>query len=139
MVYVWLVLVIVLGLIEIMTVNLVSIWFVLSGILALITSLITDKFFIQFAVFVIFGTLFMVLIRKYLEPKIMKEKVSTNIDRVIGMKGVVTETIEEEGLGEVKVDGKKWSATSKQSLKKGEYVKVLKIKSVKLEVERWEE
>ena len=139
MVYVWLVLVIVLGLIEIMTVNLVSIWFVLSGILALITSLITDKFFIQFAVFVIFGTLFMVLIRKYLEPKIMKEKVSTNIDRVIGMKGVVTETIEEDGLGEVKVDGKKWSATSKQSLKKGEYVKVLKIKSVKLEVERWEE
>ena len=137
MVYVWLAIIIVLGLIEAMTVNLVSIWFVLSGILALVTSLITNNFLIQFAVFVICGTLFMIIIKKYLEPKI--EKVSTNIDRIIGMKGVVTENIEKEGLGEVKVDGKKWTATSKEPLKKGEYVKVLKIKSVKLEVERWEE
>ncbi len=137
MVYFWLILVIILGLIEAVTVNLVSIWFVLSGIITLILSLFIDNFVIQFGVFVILGVIFMILIRKYLASKIVtKEK--TNLDRIIGMKGVVTEDI--DGLnGEVKVDGKKWSAYSKETLEKGQIVKILKIKGVKVEVKRWEE
>ena len=55
MTYVWLVAVIVLGFIEAITEGIVSIWFVISGILALIVSLFTDIFLIQFGVFVILG------------------------------------------------------------------------------------
>ena len=40
---------------------------------------------------------------------------------------------------EIKVDGKRWSATSNTTLKVGEKVKILKINGVKVEVERWEE
>ena len=135
MFYVWLVLAIVLGLIEAFTVNLVSIWFVISSILAMITSIFTDNLYIQIGVFVIIGILLMPLSKK-IYNKIKKNNVSTNIDRIIGMTGVVTEDITKDTIGEVKVDGKRWSAYSSDNINKGEVVKVVKINSVKLYVER---
>ena len=71
--------------------------------------------------------------------KMLVKKEKTNLDRVIGMRGVVTEYIDSDTVGEVKVDGKKWSAVSKDKLKVGDKVKILKIKGVKVEVESWEE
>ena len=136
MFYIWLVITIVFGIVEALTVNLVSIWFVISGILAMITSMITDNLYIQIGVFVIVGILLMPISKK-IYKKIKKEKVSTNIDRIIGMKAVVTEDITKDNIGEVKVDGKRWSAYAKEDFKKGEVVKVMSISSVKLYVERW--
>lgn len=138
MFYFWLILIIILALIEVFTVNLVSIWFIISGLFALITSFIIDDFLIQFAIFVVLGIILMLLTRNSLEEKLVKKE-KTNLDRVIGMKGVVTQEILEMKVGEVKVDGKTWSAISKQPLKEGEKVKILKIEGVKLQVERWEE
>lgn len=138
MFYFWLFLIILLAIIEALTINLISIWFIASAILALILSFITDNFIIQFGVFVIFGVIFLITTRKSLEKKLVKKE-KTNFDRIIGMKGVVTEKIEELKVGEVKVDGKKWSAISKKPLEEGEKVKILKIEGVKVEVERWEE
>ena len=60
----------------------------------------------------------------------------TNFDRIIGMRGVVTEDIDDLVIGEVMVDGKKWSAISDSPIKKGEKVKIVKIEGVKLVVER---
>ena len=137
-VYIWLSLIIFLGIIEALTVNLVSIWFIISGIAALILSFLTDNFVIQFGVFVVGGVILMLLTKKKLEKKLVKKE-KTNFDRIIGMKGVVTEKIEELQTGEVKVDGKRWTAIAKESIEEGEVVRILKINGVKLEVERWEE
>lgn len=138
MFYFWICLIILLAIIEAITVNLVSIWFIASAILALIISFIIDNFVIQFGIFVILGVILLITTRKSLEKKLVKKE-KTNFDRIIGMKGVVTEKIEEINIGEVKVDGKKWSAISNTSIEVGEKVKVLKISGVKIEVERWEE
>lgn len=138
MFYIWLLIIIVLAIIEAMTINLVSIWFIISGLFALITSFIFDNFLIQFSIFVVLGVLLMITTRKTLEEKLVKKE-RTNLDRIIGMKGVVTEYIDEMNVGEVKVDGKRWSAISSSALKVGDKVKILKINGVKLEVERWEE
>ena len=94
MFYFWTGLIILLAIIEASTVNLVSIWFIISGLLALILSFITDNFVIQFAVFVVVGVISMLTTRKTLEQKLVKKE-KTNLDRIIGMKGVVTEKIEE--------------------------------------------
>lgn len=138
MFYFWLGVVIFLGFIEVITINLVSIWFVVSGIIALIISFITDNFVIQFGTFVVLGTILLITTRNTLERKLVKKE-KTNLDRVVGMIGIVTEEISDNIVGEVKVDGKKWSAVSKQSLKVGDKVKILKINGVKLEVKSWEE
>ena len=46
------------------------------------------------------------------------------------------EDIDDLVIGEVLVDGKKWSAISNEPIKKGEKVKILKIEGVKLQVKR---
>lgn len=134
MFYFWLGVVILLGILEAITVGLVSIWFVLSGIVALILSFFTDSFLLQFAVFVLLGILLMLTTRKTFVKYFSKTE-KTNLDRVIGMKAIVTEEIEKNGIGEVKVDGKKWSAIADEEIKVGSIVKILKINGVKLKVE----
>lgn len=138
MLYTWLLIVVLLGILELMTTNLISIWFVISGILTMVISLFTDNLYIQIGVFVMVGVILMP-ISKRIYKKINTNKVYTNIDRIIGMQGVVTSSITKHSSGEVKVDGKYWSAYSDSDIPKGEYVKILSINSVKLKVEKWEE
>lgn len=138
MFYLWLLLVIILSIVEIITVNLVSIWFVISGIVAMIASLFTDNLVIQISIFVILGLIFMILTRKIVK-KIVPEKVKTNIDRIIGMQGIVITKIGKNKPGEVKVDGKIWTATSDETINQDEIVKILEINSTKLKVEKIKE
>lgn len=132
----WLILIIVLTIIEISTTSLVSIWFVISAILALITSFFTDSILIQFAIFVIGGIILLILTRNFVKKITKKDDVKTNADRLIGMTAVVTEEIKKNEPGEVKVDGKRWTAVSNKKIKVGEEVKILEIEGVKLKVER---
>ena len=51
------------------------------------------------------------------------------------MRGIVTEEITKKRPGEVKVDGKKWTAISDKKIKIDSTVRVLEIDGVKLKVE----
>lgn len=141
MTYVWLVAVIILGFIEAITEGMVSIWFVISGLLALTVSLFTDIFIIQFATFVLVGIILMITTRKAAIKYLKVKPIRTNLDRVIGMKGIVTEDIKKEKYGEVRVDGKNWTAYSKDEkvIKKDEYVEILSIDGNKLAVKKIKE
>lgn len=134
--YVWLAFIIILTVIECTTVNLTTIWFVVSGLVALVISFFTDNYLIQFGVFVILGIILLVTTRPILKKVIKPKNESTNLDRVIGMDAIVTEKISKNNPGEVKVDGKRWSAYAEETIETGETVKVLKINGVKLKVER---
>ena len=138
MFYTWLAIVICLAILEMATVSLVSIWFVLSGLLAMIASLFISNVTVQIAIFVVFGVIFMVLTKKIVK-KAVPQKVKTNLDRIIGMEGIVTEKITKNHPGEVKVDGKRWTAVSDKTIEEGSTVKILEINSTKLTVERMEE
>lgn len=141
MTYVWLVAIIILGFIEAITEGIVSIWFVISGLLALIVSLFTDVFLIQFAIFVIVGIILMITTRASVSKYLKVNPVRTNLDRVIGMKGIVTEDIKKDKYGEVRVDGKRWTAYSKDDkvIKKDEFVEILNIDGNKLAVKKIKE
>ena len=131
--YLWLLVIIVLSIIEASTANLVCIWYIVSAILTLIVSLFIDNTLIEFAIFVLTGTILLLTTKNFIKNKLVsKEK--TNLDRIIGARGVVTEDIEDLVIGEVLVDGKKWSAISDKPIKKGEKVKIVKIEGVKLVV-----
>ena len=132
--YMWLGIIFLLVVLEMSTAALVSIWFIASGVLALLASMFIDNVLVQFAIFVIGGIILLLTTRKFLTNKLVKQE-KTNLDRIIGMRGVVTEDIDDLVIGEVLVDGKKWSAISKEKLKKGDKVKIIKIEGVKLIVE----
>lgn len=135
MVWIWLGLVVTLTLIEVLTTNLVTIWYIASALVSLILSFFVDSYLTQFAVFVILGTVLLFTTRDYLVKVLVKKKEKTNLDRVIGMTGVVTEEITKKKTGEVKVDGKRWTAIADKKIKVDSTVKVLEIDGVKLKVE----
>lgn len=132
----WLVLVIVLSFIEIATVSLVSIWFVASGIVAMILSFFIEDTAIITTVFILLGIFLLIISRPIVNKLRSKDNEKTNLDRIIGESAIVTEDIKKNEVGEVKVDGKKWSAISKEKCLKGDTVKILKIDGVKLIVEK---
>jgi membrane protein implicated in regulation of membrane protease activity len=134
----WLIIIVILAIIEFSTVNLTTIWFITSGLVSLLISFITDNFYIQFSVFVILGVILLITTRPFLVKWLTPIREKTNLDRVVGMEGIVTEDILPNRIGEVKVDGKKWSAKSEKKLKVDEIVIVEKIEGVKLIVRKKE-
>lgn len=137
--FMWLIIILFLGFIEAITVNLVTIWFVISGIVSLILSFFINDFIIQFSVFVILGILLLITTRSWLNKVFKINKYKTNLDRVIGMRGIVTEKITKNSPGEVKVNGKRWMAVSDKTINVDNDVKILEIDGVKLKVEKWED
>lgn len=137
--FMWLIIILFLGFIEAITVNLVTIWFVISGIVSLILSFFINDFIIQFSVFVILGILLLITTRSWLNKVFKINKYKTNLDRVIRMRGIVTEKITKNSPGEVKVDGKRWMAVSDKTINVDNDVKILEIDGVKLKVEKWED
>ena len=135
----WLVLFIVLALFELATVNLVSIWFSLGALITTFVSLVTDNLMIHLAVFTISSILLLLLTKPFVKKMKKRDVIPTNLDMVIGKTGVVTVKIEKDGIGEVKVLGKKWSAYSDKEVEENSKVKVLSINGVKLKVEEIKE
>ncbi len=133
----WLGVVLLLSVIEMATADLITIWFIASGIVTLIISFFDIPFVAQVGIFVILGTVLLITTRKMLVEKLNKNKQKTNLDRVVGMEGIVTEKITKHNPGEVKVDGKKWTAISNDGkiIGEGKTVKIIKIEGVKLVVE----
>lgn len=135
MIYSWLIVAIVLSIIELGTISLVSVWFIASALISLLLALFGFSLYIQIVNFVILGIILLIFTRKPLLKYLNKTKQKTNADRILDMTGLVTEEIDVDQPGEVKVDGKKWTAMAKEKITKGKKVKILKIEGVKLLVE----
>ncbi|MBR5515331.1 MAG: NfeD family protein [Clostridia bacterium] len=137
MIYVWIAAIAVFVILELLTPQLVCIWFAIGSLGALIAQKLGAGEWIQVAVFAVVS-LAMLIITRPLYNKFVKNKtVATNSDRLIGMEAIVTEDIDNtEGKGSVKVAGQYWSAKSSNGdpLKKGSTVTVDSIEGVKLSV-----
>ena len=136
---VWLVLLIVFVVFEAATVQLVSVWFALGALAALVAALLHAEPIVQIIVFIAVSAVSFVatrpLVKKFSSGKIQK----TNADRCIGDTAVVTETIDNiQAKGQVKVNGNIWSARSENDdiIAEGEKVTVIKIDGVKLIVRK---
>ncbi len=139
MTFTWLVLFIVLVLVELMTVNLLTLWFALGAIASFFVSLVCDNISLQMGVFVLVSVISLVILRNILMKVKNKKMIPTNLDRVIGDAGIVTEEINPFGIGEVKVDGKRWSAISDKKIEVNSKVRILAIEGVKLKCQKIEE
>lgn len=137
--YIWAIVTVAAIVVESMTADLVTIWFIPSGLIAAIVSLLPFRIEIWVQVLIFFVTaLILVVMSKTIFKEFFKKKpiVPTNLDAVIGQDAVVTESINNiEGKGAVKVLGKEWSALTSndgETIEKGSLVTVLEIRGVKL-------
>lgn len=135
----WFLIFLVLLFIELITINLVSIWFALGAVVAMISSFFIESTLVQIVVFVV-ASIISLIITKPLIKKFKTVNVeATNLDRVIGKTGFITKKITSSDYGEVKVLGTIWTATSDEVIDVGTKVIVKKIDGVKLIVEKKEE
>lgn len=135
----WFIAFVILILIELFTVNLVTIWFAIGTIASLLTSLYTYSVFIQLIVFIVVSIVSLIVTKPLIKKLKIREFVPTNSDRVIGEVATVTKAIEKDKNGEVKVLGNIWTACSDSKIAVGAKVKVLAIDGVKLIVKVEEE
>ena len=135
----WIIVFLVLVFVELITINLVTIWFAIGAIASFAVTYLTDSITIQIVVFILVSTVSLLLTRGIIEKVKGNKFEATNLDRVIGKIGVVTEEITKLEPGEVKVDGKKWSATASKKLSIGTKVEILSIEGVKLKVKEVKE
>ena len=139
MVLEWLAVILICAFFFFFSVSLVTIWFIASGIVALIASIFIDSLLIQVGIFVLLGVFLLITTRKPLQKMVNVRREHTNLDRIYGMKGVVVEEIGKNKSGAVKVDGKVWTAISDEVIPADSVVKVLEINSTKLKVKKVED
>ncbi|NLM33304.1 MAG: NfeD family protein [Acholeplasmataceae bacterium] len=137
----WIVLLIILVGIEFATQDLVSIWFIIGSIGAIICAAFNLSFLEQFFVFLGISIILLFATRPLTKKFMKREIVRTNFDRLVGMTAIVTKDIKKDELGEVKVEGLYWRAYSPvgDEFKEGERVYINAINGTKLVVSKIEE
>lgn len=134
--FVWLALMVVFLIVEgICPCHLVSIWFAVGAVAAIVVALLGGSTGLQIAVFLVVSCALLAALwpitRKYLRPR----STPTNVDSVIGSTGMVTASIDNlSATGQVKLGGIEWSArsTSGESIPVGAVVRVDRIEGVKV-------
>lgn len=137
----WLVLAIAMGVLEACTAQLVSIWFAVGAVGGCVTSLITDKIWIQVVVAVLITLITVIATRPLAKRLNNTQKTHTNSDRNIGKTAIVIADIDNlNSTGQVKVGSTVWSAKSADDsvIEKDKKVLVKAIEGAKLVVEETE-
>ena len=136
MVIIWAVVFVAALIAEIFSEALVSVWFCVGAVVALGVSFIPGMpFWGSIIVFVGVSALSFLIIRPLVKDKLFRLHAKTNVDSMIGRKGLVTKKITTFEKGEVKVDGVLWSAIKKESeedIEVGKIVEAISIQGNKL-------
>lgn len=136
---VWLITAVVLGIIESITVALVSIWMAIGAFATAVFAFFGFGTAVQVLVFAAVSALMLILTAPLSKRFRQSKKVSTNADRLIGQEGVVLRRVDPiENKGQIKVMGQIWSAEGAggTELDIGEKVIVKAIEGVHVIVDR---
>ncbi len=133
---VWVVLMIGFLVVEGIAPGLVSIWFALGALAALISALLGAQVWLQAVWFIVISVLALVVTRPLAKKYVNSRTQATNADMLIGQECIVTETIDKlRETGAVSVSGKVWTARAdepEQIIEKGSVAVIERIEGVKL-------
>lgn len=136
---IWLVLLVAFSAAEAVTVGLVSLWFAVGSLCALLMSLFIENIWAEIGVFLLVSVATLLLLRPLTNRFFSaKDRKRTNLDLVVGSDGVVLEDIDNLfARGQVKVGSQVWSARSQsgEPISAGTVVTVLRIEGVKVFVQ----
>ena len=135
----WLLVGIICLILEIMNGDFFIMCFAIGGFCASVVAAFTDSIALQVIFFVLFTLLSIFFVRpialKYLHQG--EDHRVSNVEALIGREGRVTDKIEANGYGRVKVDGDSWKAKSANGaeIRQNTDVRILSINSVIITVE----
>ena len=133
--FVWLIIAVILGVIEAVTVSLISIWFAVGALAAIIPAYFEVPIWGQILVFLAVSAIAFAFTKRFFKDIVKVKKHPTNADGLIGTDGIVAAEINNlKGNGKVYISGLTWSAKSfdGKDIPEGAIVKVEKIEGVTL-------
>lgn len=131
----WIALGIVFTVVEIATSQIVTIWFAVGSVGAIIANVLNASLTTQLIVFIAVSLLTLLIARPYLKKFTKTQIQPTNADMCIGTEALVTEEINNTvGIGQVKARGVMWTARSSDDsiIPAGSLVTIESIQGVKL-------
>ena len=135
---IWVAAMVIFGIAEVATVNMVSIWFVGGALAALLVQLLGGGIWVQIIAFFVVSCALLACLRPFAQKYVTPKKTPTNADMAIGRQAYVTEEVDNlRGTGTLKLDGKEWSvrSASGENIPAGTLVKIVKMEGVKLYAE----
>ena len=140
---IWLVIFVSMLIVESLGPTLVSIWFALGALIALIISFIPGvAWWIELIVFVVVSATALLALRPVFKHLLKRNIFKSNVDSMQGKRGYVSEDITYLVPGAVKLGDVKWSAVPQDKntvYSKGEVVEVVAVNGNKLIVKKVEE
>ena len=135
----WIIAMVVFLVIEAVTVGIVSVWFAIGALFAMVTAMLGANLWVQIAVFLVVSAVTLYFTRPLVKKYVNNKVEPTNADMLIGKECRVVETIDNlTGTGAVYVDGKTWTARTvdEEIIHEGQLVKAERIEGVKLIVSK---
>lgn len=140
MAIIWMIVVVVLGLIEIATLGLTTIWFAGGALVAAVAALCHAPLWLQLLLFLVVSILLLFSTRPIAMRYFNGNRARTNVEGLVGQKGIVTAEIDDlKGTGQVTLNGLEWTARAKAAdgrIEDGAVVVVCGVEGVKLIVEK---
>ena len=134
---VWLLLLVVFLAAEAATVSMVSLWFAVSALVALLVALLGGPGWLQGTLFLVISAVLLALLRPLVKRYVTPRITATNVDSVSGSTGLVPTAIDNvSAVGQVKLGAMEWTArsTSGAPIPAGSLVRVDRIEGVKVYV-----
>ena len=132
---IWLILMVVFIMMEASTVAVISLWFAVGALAAMIASLLGGALWLQLVVFFAVSCLLLCALRPVLKRFFTPKLTKTNADAIVGTTGLVIGQINNVlAHGQVKLGAMQWSARSTTGavIEEGTLVRVDRIEGVKV-------
>lgn len=111
-IYIWLAVTAVALIVEFVTTELVSVWFIGGGLVAMLLSGLGLEWYFHVPAFIIVSIALMLCFRSFVMRKLKGEDVKTNAETAIGKEYELIDGISFNTAGSIKINGVIWSAVS---------------------------
>ncbi|MGN0183045.1 MAG: NfeD family protein [Candidatus Ornithomonoglobus sp.] len=136
---IWLIAIVAFIILEAVTYQIVSIWFVFGAIGGMIAYLLGADFYLQLIVFIAVSAILLSVLRPLSMKLVKKQDFKTNSDGLIGKNILITQEVSNiKGTGQGKINGMVWTVRggNDEVIHAGEIARVKKIEGVKLIAEK---
>lgn len=133
--WVWLAAALIFVALEIFTPGFIFACFVVGSVAAGVTSLFTESYLIQGAVFGVVSLVLIPLTRRFAAKITKPAPVATNMDALIGRTALVKNEVSSTG-GQIVVEDQIWQARSETTIAVGEKVRILSVEGTKVRVDK---
>ena len=135
MIVIWIILAVVFLVVELFTVGMVSLWFMVGALVSLLATALGAPIWLQILLFLLVSIACFALLYPKLKHLVGRNRQPTNADMVLDKTCVVTQRIDNlAGTGAVSIGGKTWTARTAdgKTVEKDSLVRVDQIQGVKL-------